>query len=231
MNDAYLDFCERIITAGLCDLRAVGVALEEICSRRLYVPRWKTFSDYCRGRWQMSRAQAYRLMQASRIVDVLSRPLSPNWRRPAILPVEESQCRELARAADPAAAWDVAVDLYGGAQPTAEQIRAIVDVAGILGAEDLAEIIGRETAEARARGLARASELAEEKRAGRLLRAFERLLIAVRWFVAAGLSEQRIRRKLEQALRKVRKSRREGARKRAAAALPLLPAGEYTEGS
>jgi hypothetical protein len=212
MNDAYLDFCERVISAGLSDLRAVGVALQEICSRRLYVPRWKSFSDYCRGRWHMSRAQAYRLMQASRMVDILSPPLSPNWRRPAILPVEESQCRELARAADPAAAWDVAMDLYGGAQPTAEQIRAIVDVAGIPGAEDLAEQIGRETAEARARGLCRASELAGEKRAGRLLRAFERLTIAVRWFLAAGLSERRIRRKLEQALRKVRSRSRRSRR-------------------
>lgn len=88
---------------------------------------YATFEDYCRERWHRSRRWAYRLMAASEIVDALS-DLGPigHTDPPALAPSSEGQIRALAPLRDDPealrAAWDGAVDLAGGEQPTADQV-------------------------------------------------------------------------------------------------------------
>jgi hypothetical protein len=58
---------EARIDAGLQSFFEVGSALLEIRDGRLYRQDFPTFSDYCIDRWDMQRAHAYRLMDATRI--------------------------------------------------------------------------------------------------------------------------------------------------------------------
>ncbi|WP_300674803.1 DNA methylase [Desulfoluna sp.] len=75
---------------------AIGIALREIRDDRLYrVLLFQTFETYTRARWEIGKSQAYRLIEACRIVDNLS-PIGD------ILPENEAQLRSLAPL-DPAA--------------------------------------------------------------------------------------------------------------------------------
>ena len=77
---------ETIIETGLRTFVEVGEALLEIRDRRLYRESHKTFEDYCRERWGMSRIYAHRSIEAAKIAKIL-------------LPIgnisSESQAREL----------------------------------------------------------------------------------------------------------------------------------------
>jgi hypothetical protein len=63
--------CEAIIDMGLTTFIQVGEALEEIRERRLYRETHKTFDEYCRDRWGMSRIHAHRLITAAEVTAVL----------------------------------------------------------------------------------------------------------------------------------------------------------------
>ena len=80
--------CEKTITANICSFVKVGEALRAIRDRRLYRESYKTFEAYCRGRWDFSRAHAYRQMAAAETMKVLS-PTGD------ILPTAETQVRSL----------------------------------------------------------------------------------------------------------------------------------------
>ena len=67
-----LQRCEEIIKRGMKDFVSVGRALETILQQRLHQPAYRTFGEYCRARWSMSRAQAYRLIGAAHVMEVLS---------------------------------------------------------------------------------------------------------------------------------------------------------------
>jgi len=62
---------ERIIEVGLKCYETVGNALAEISAKKLYRAGHKTFEDYCKVRWQMGRAHAYRLMKAAKFLALL----------------------------------------------------------------------------------------------------------------------------------------------------------------
>jgi len=82
---------EAVITRSQDHFCKVGRALSEIRDKQLYKKAlFETFEAYVRGRWDMGRAQAYRLMA---FYDVI-RNLSPIG---DILPENESQVRPLAR--------------------------------------------------------------------------------------------------------------------------------------
>lgn len=81
--------CESVIEAGLKTFVEVGLALLAIRDQRLYREWYGTFEDYCRERWDMGRAHAYRLMDAADVVQNLS-PIGD------MLPATESQARPLA---------------------------------------------------------------------------------------------------------------------------------------
>jgi hypothetical protein len=85
------DQLERTIERGLGTFVEVGHALFEIQERRLYrTVGHRTFADYVTKRWGLSTAHAYRQIEASKVVDILS----PIEELP--LPANEAQARELA---------------------------------------------------------------------------------------------------------------------------------------
>jgi hypothetical protein len=62
---------ELIANAAKAFLNA-GVALKAIRDKKLYVWPHETFEAYVEARWDISRAQAYRLIEAAEIVKALS---------------------------------------------------------------------------------------------------------------------------------------------------------------
>lgn len=113
---------EGTIYEGLSTFFEVGKALIEIRNRKLYRVDYRTFEQYCRERWNISRAHAYRMIDAAEVVD----NLSPN--RGQILPANELQARAL-KAAPPEQRqeiWQKAIDASNGSQPTAKQITHVI---------------------------------------------------------------------------------------------------------
>jgi hypothetical protein len=122
---------EKVIGAGIATFCAVGKALAHISDRKLYKEAHATFEDYCRDRWGISRAHAYRQIEAAQVADAVS----PNGRHadaehadiPA--PASERVARELAplkdNPNDMREAWQESIE-QNGSKPTARQVRAIV---------------------------------------------------------------------------------------------------------
>lgn len=69
---------------------AEGNALLAIRDKRLYREQYGTFEEYCRGRWGLGRAHAYRLIEGASVIANLS-PMGD------ILPTSERQARALTR--------------------------------------------------------------------------------------------------------------------------------------
>jgi hypothetical protein len=61
---------EAIVEKGLPRYQEVGLALDEIHSRRLYYPTYKNFRTYLLERWGISRAHGYRLIAAARLAEM-----------------------------------------------------------------------------------------------------------------------------------------------------------------
>jgi hypothetical protein len=100
----------------------VGTALAEIRDDGLYQRRsYPTFERYCEECWGLSRAQAYRMIQAAEVVDVLS-PIGD-------IPATEGVARELAPLrSEPTnlrEAWLEVVEQHGD-HPTAAEVREVV---------------------------------------------------------------------------------------------------------
>jgi hypothetical protein len=117
---------EQIIEHGLGTFVDVGRALYEIQQRRLYrAVGYTTFADYVARRWDISSAHAYRQIDASKVIDILS----PTGEMP--LPANEAQARELAPFVnDPEAVraiWRETVE-DGGGRITAKSIRQHISV-------------------------------------------------------------------------------------------------------
>ncbi len=97
----------------------VVTALLAIRDGRLYRDTYETFEAYCRDRWGVKRAHAYRMIQAAETVA----EMSPVGDVP--LPTNERHVRELARLPDPverAEAWESTVSAHGP-RPTAARER------------------------------------------------------------------------------------------------------------
>ena len=124
---------ERIIEAGLSTFADVGWALMRIRDGKKYRlaspadggDGYKTFEDYCARRWDISKSYGHRLMAAANVNAVLS----PMGDIPS--PERERQIRELYPLVDDPdalqAAWKGAVEIADGAQPTAQQVREVVN--------------------------------------------------------------------------------------------------------
>lgn len=117
--------CEAVIEEGRAAFLRVGSALLTIRDERLYRNTHTSFEAYLSERWQMGKANAYRLMEAVQVVQTLEdSPIGDSL----YLPVNESQARPLSalpREKQPEA-WNKAVEEAGG-QPTAVQVKAVVD--------------------------------------------------------------------------------------------------------
>jgi hypothetical protein len=86
-----LNTLEDLIDSQQRSFYEIGKALREIRDDRLYCELLhETFEEYLKKRWDMGRAHAYRLIEASRVIDNLS-PLGDD------LPENEAQLRPLGK--------------------------------------------------------------------------------------------------------------------------------------
>ena len=108
---------EDVVRRGLSNFNEVGEALSEIRDSRLYRLEYKSFDDYCREKWGISRVQAHRLTVASEIASAL--PIGNK-------PTAESQVRPLVRLQpeDRNSAWQEA---SANGTPTAKEVEAVVE--------------------------------------------------------------------------------------------------------
>lgn len=117
--DSRLDELEAIVERGLETFIEVGNALLEIRLCKMYRPAHKTFEDYCRKRWGMSRQRAHQLMDASAVAKNLSTAVD-------VSPTSERQVRPLAKLEpdQQCEAWEAATK--ENPTPTAEQVARVV---------------------------------------------------------------------------------------------------------
>lgn len=108
---------ESVIERGMNTFIEVGNALAAIQEQKLYRASHGTFEDYCRNRWNMGRAHAYRMITAAEAVSPMGDTGLP-------VPTNERQARELGRIpeAERADVWRATVERTGG-QPTAAAVR------------------------------------------------------------------------------------------------------------
>lgn len=115
---------EAVIARHLQDFYDVGAALADIRDNRLYRAGYRTFEDYCRQRWGMSRFYAHRLTQAAEVRENLL-PMGNT------LPATERQARPLAALRETpeiqAQAWQRAVDTAPGGRVTAQHVTQTVE--------------------------------------------------------------------------------------------------------
>ena len=89
MQHDRLTHLENLIARNQCHFHEIGKALKEIRDKRLYkITLFETFEAYTRARWDMGRAQAYRMIESYKVICNLS-PIGD------ILPANESQARPL----------------------------------------------------------------------------------------------------------------------------------------
>jgi len=91
MQHERLTHLENLIAGKQSQFYEIGKALKEIKDTHLYkLTCFETFEAYTRARWDMSKSQAYRMIDAYKVVNNLS-PIGD------ILPANESQARPLAQ--------------------------------------------------------------------------------------------------------------------------------------
>lgn len=114
---ALLARLETVIEDGIAIFVKVGEALLTIREARLYRETHNTFEDYCLQRWRISKTHANRLVQASKVMEVVT----PT----GVTPATERQARELVPLlADPDAlreTWAAVVESHP--EPTAANVR------------------------------------------------------------------------------------------------------------
>ena len=92
MKKSSLPDLETIIESNRTQFYQIGKALKQIRDEQLYRQLlFDTFESYVKDRWDMARSHAYRLIEASKVIDNLS-PIGDG-----ILPKNESQARALAQ--------------------------------------------------------------------------------------------------------------------------------------
>lgn len=86
--------CEDTIRHGWQSFVNVGEALVTIRDKQLFRNRYERFEDYYRAEWQYQKSQVYRLMEAAKVVRVLS-PIGETSSSDLPLPTCEAQVRSL----------------------------------------------------------------------------------------------------------------------------------------
>ena len=57
--------CEIVIERDLRTSSGAGSALAHVRDRRLYLPAYSTFKDYCRERWRLSRIHVQEMIESA----------------------------------------------------------------------------------------------------------------------------------------------------------------------
>jgi hypothetical protein len=130
---------EKVIDRSRRRFYETGSALKKIRDEKLYkVALFDSFESYVKHRWEMGKSQAYRLIEASRVVENLS-PFGD------ALPANEAQARVLARLppSEQKKVWREFLE--SGAEQTASNIERFVRAAGAKAEgrrKDLTGVIG-----------------------------------------------------------------------------------------
>jgi hypothetical protein len=112
---------EQQINTGMRRFLHTGAALRQIRDLQLYREvGYESFSTYLEERYEMSRCQAYRLIDAEQVMR--------NLEGIVVLPVNERQCRALVRLSpdNQRIAWQSALDHCSPCLPTAVDVEALV---------------------------------------------------------------------------------------------------------
>ena len=119
---ADLNRLEGVIERGIRSFVEVGSALRTIRDEDLYTDTHDTFEDYCRERWDMGRAHAYRQIDAAAMVETLS-PIGDK------VPTNEAQVRELVKAPEDkrVEVWETVVKESGEDNVTAKKVAEVRD--------------------------------------------------------------------------------------------------------
>ncbi|MDB6035321.1 MAG: hypothetical protein JWM16_5659 [Verrucomicrobiales bacterium] len=119
----HLNQCEEEIRLFRAGFIKAGAALDQIQRDRLYRESFGSFESYCNQKWELSRAQAYRLIDAHRTM----KNLSPIGDTP--VPATESQLRPLTRLTTDLAqkAWAEAAQQAQGKPITAAMVKRVVE--------------------------------------------------------------------------------------------------------
>ncbi len=116
---------ESVISKGISSFIEVGNALAEVRDSKLYKSEHKTFEDYCREKWGMSKAYSYRFISSAETASNLS-PMGDK-------PTSERQVRPLTKLDSPAQqqkAWTRATEIAkeeGKEQPAARHVEQAVN--------------------------------------------------------------------------------------------------------
>jgi len=122
-EQAHLAELEKTIKKNFTAFYAVGCALAEIRTNRLYRQTHDTFEDYCRERFEIARRTAYRYIEASSAMDNVT-----NWSQIKCLPANEAQVRPLTRLEPEkqVQAWAEAVKTAPDGRVTAKHVNKVV---------------------------------------------------------------------------------------------------------
>ena len=118
--------CESVIKRGVRTFIDVGTALKVIQENQYYRERYDTFEQYCKDRWEFSRAHAYRLIESAKVVETLvGGGIDDIDGDDSRLPLRESQVRELGRLQDDRArqeVWEKSIAAAADGKVTAKLI-------------------------------------------------------------------------------------------------------------
>ena len=127
IEKAEFETLEGIIGRSVKSFVDVGNALLTIRDRGLFREGHKTFNDYCKAKWGMSKTHANRLITGSQVVENLT-PRGVTMPLCEIQPINEYQVRPLV-VLDPGQqceVWEEAVRTADGKVVTYKQVKALV---------------------------------------------------------------------------------------------------------
>jgi hypothetical protein len=112
---------ERTVERGFY---LAGLALKQLRDRRLYRESYATFENYCRDRFDFTRATAYYLIGAASVVENLKCQQFVD-----IFPTKESQCRPLMTLSPEKQKqiWQRAIEQANGKVPSARIVKKVID--------------------------------------------------------------------------------------------------------
>ena len=125
---AELGTLEGIISREMGSFMAVGNALFTILDRRLYREEFKTFNDYCKGKWGMGRSYAHYLVTGAKVAANLLSTREDLYTPCEIQPFFEKQVRPLSQLEpeQQCDVWEEAVRIADGKVVTYKQVKALV---------------------------------------------------------------------------------------------------------
>jgi hypothetical protein len=120
VEESTLEQCERVIAEGIHTFIEVGLALLTVRKDKLYRQKYRSFEQYCRNRWNMSKTHANRMITASTVATQMT-PMGvtlPNERQARALSQDDGD--------DQPEAWNEVIQTAPNGKVTAKHIKEVV---------------------------------------------------------------------------------------------------------